>query len=61
MGAGRRGAAPRAPTHLLGQPGHIHRLDLAQRRQLLQPLAGLLLHGDDERILNVTALRQVQR
>jgi hypothetical protein len=48
-------------THLLGEFGHIDGLDSLEGRQPLQTLSGLLLHCDNESILDIAVLREVQR
>ena len=49
------------PVYLLGQGGHVHGLDLPEGGELLQPLPGLLLHGDHEGILDVAVLCKLFR
>lgn len=47
-------------AYLLREFGHIHRLDALEGRESLEPLASLLLHRDDERVLHIAVLRKVQ-
>ena len=49
------------PVYLLGQGGHVHGLDLPEGGELLQPLPGLLLHGNYKGVLHVAVLRQFLR
>jgi hypothetical protein len=48
-------------AQLLGQGGHVHGLDLPEGGELLQPLPGLLLHGNYKGVLHVAVLRQFLR
>jgi hypothetical protein len=48
-------------THLLGQLRHINRFDSLESGQALETLPGLLLHRDNESILDIAVLREVQR
>ena len=47
--------------YLLGQGGHIHRLDFPEGREALQPLPGLLLHRNHKRVLHIAVLSQLLR